>query len=56
MYDTTKLKFELTGNELEIVHNFKYLGIILNYNGSIKLANEELENQASRAMYIVMEV
>ncbi len=40
--------------ELELVHNFKYLGRIINFNGSFKLAITELKKQSSRAMYAVI--
>ncbi len=32
------LKFIYNDVELELVHNFKYLGLIINFNGSFKLA------------------
>ncbi len=37
--------------KLELVYNFNYLGLIINFNGSFKLAITELKNKASRAMY-----
>ncbi len=40
--------------ELELVHNFKYLGLIININGSFKLAITELKNQTSMAMYALI--
>ncbi len=48
------LKFICNDVELELVHNFKYLGLIINFNGSFKLAITELKNQASRAMYALI--
>ncbi len=45
------LKFTYNDVELDIVHNFKYIGLIINFNGSFKLAITELKHQASRAMY-----
>ncbi len=33
------LKFIYNDLELELVHNFKYLGLIINFNGSFKLGN-----------------
>ncbi len=48
------LKFIYNDVELELVHNFKYLGLIINFNGSFKLAITELKNQASRAMYALI--
>ncbi len=40
--------------ELELVHNYKYLGLIINFNGSFKLAITELKTQASRDMYALI--
>ncbi len=36
-------KFIYNDVELELVHNFKYLGLIINFNGSLKLAITELK-------------
>ncbi len=44
------LKFTYNDVELELVHNLKYLGLIINFNGSFKLAITELKKHASRAM------
>ena len=52
--DTSNLKFVCNGDNLEVVHSFKYLGIMMNYNGSFKIAIEELHKQASRAMYSLL--
>ena len=52
--DVRNLKFVCNGEILEIVHSFKYLGITMNYNGSFKIAIEELHKQASRAMYSLL--
>ena len=49
--DTRNMKFDCNGDNLEVVHSFKYLGVMMNYNGSFKIAIEELHKQASRAMY-----
>ncbi len=48
------LKFIFYDMELELVHNFRYLGVIINFNGSFKLAITELKKQASRAMYALI--
>ncbi len=45
------LKFIFNDMELELVHNIKYLGLIINFNGFFKLAITELKSQASRVMY-----
>ena len=38
----SKYTLACNGKNLEIVHNFKYLGILFNFNGSFKLGIEEL--------------
>ena len=38
-------------NELEIVDDYKYLGFSLKYNGNLSTGICEIKNQASRAMY-----
>ena len=48
---THKYKFTHEDTELEIVDNYKYLGLTLAHNGSFKLAITSLCTQASRAMY-----
>ncbi len=48
------LKFIYNDVELELLHNFKYLGLIINFNGSFKLVITELKIQASRAMYALI--
>ncbi len=40
--------------ELELVHNCKYLWLIINCNGSFKLAITELKYKAFRAMYALI--
>ena len=44
-------KFMLGENELEIVDEYKYLGFSLKYNGNLSTGICEIKNQASRAMY-----
>ena len=46
-----KLKFMLGENELEIVDEYKYIGFSLKYNGNMSTGICEIKNQASRAMY-----
>ncbi len=48
------VKFIYNDMELELIHNYKYLGLIVNFNGSFKLAFTELKHQASRAMYALI--
>ncbi len=40
--------------ELELVHNVKYLGLIINCNGYFKLAITELKNQASSVIFALI--
>ena len=47
-------KFQYKGNELEIVEDSKYLGVILNYNGNFKKNCNSLIAQAKKAMYAVI--
>ncbi len=46
-----KFTFKFRQKALEIVEDYKYLGLIINYNGSFKSAISALKCQASRAMY-----
>lgn len=39
------------GVKIEVVHQFQYLGITINYNGSFKPAQQVLYNRASKAMF-----
>ena len=43
--------FKYGSDSIEIVEWYKYLGVILNYNGSFNLAIDNLRTQASRAMF-----
>jgi hypothetical protein len=52
--DASKFTFVVNNDELEIVHCFKYLGILFNYNGSFRNALDDLKNQASRAMFALL--
>ena len=45
--------FHFEGEPLEIVHNFKYLGIWFNYNGRFNLGIKHLADQGKRAMFSV---
>ena len=47
-------KFKYKGNELEIVEDYKYLGVIFNYNGNFKKNSNSLITQAKKAMYTVI--
>lgn len=47
-------KFVYNNSTLAIVHEFKYLGVKFNYNGSFKLCIKDLCEIASRAMYALL--
>ena len=47
----TNFNFKYGNNIIEVVDWYKYLGVILNYNGSFNLAIDNLRTQASRAMF-----
>ena len=50
----TNFNFKYGNQKIETVDWYKYLGVILNYNGSFKLALDSLRSQASRAMYFLI--
>lgn len=52
--DISELMFVCKGEHLEIVHCFKYLGIIMNYNGSFKMAIQERQKQANHAIIAIL--
>ncbi len=43
--------FRFKGEKIEIVHNYKYLGVTLNYDGKFKICQQQLYEQGRRAMY-----
>jgi hypothetical protein len=49
-----RLNFTYEGNALEIVDNFKYLGILFNFNGNFNKCKKALVDQASRAMFSLL--
>ena len=46
--------FTYDGRRLEIVYEFQYLGIRFNYNGKFKVAQKNLSDRASRAMFALL--
>ena len=48
-------KFQLGSNEIEVVEQYVYLGILFNYNGSFKKAIDKQITQARKAMFAVIE-
>ena len=49
--DSLNFNFQFKGENIDIVEHYKYLGVILNYNGSFKTCQEQLCQQGRRAMY-----
>ena len=47
-------KFFFNGKEIETVFDFKYLGIKFNYNGKFNVAQNDLYNRATKAMFALM--
>lgn len=48
---TSDLEFNINNSPLEIVQEYKYLGVLFSSSGNFKRAREELRAQASKAMY-----
>ena len=46
--------FQYEGKDLEIVQEFKYLGVIFNYNGSFVKNRKHVYEQAQRAMFSLL--
>ncbi len=43
--------FHYGGEEIEVVKEYKYLGVLFNYNGRFRKGELELKDKATRAMY-----
>ena len=52
--DQSKYNFIYKGNALELVNEFKYLGITFSHNGSFRNCIKDLKQQANRAMYSLL--
>ena len=48
-------KFRMDSNEIEVVEQYVYLGVLFNYNGSFKKAIHKQITQARKAMFAVVE-
>ena len=48
------ITFKYKGDKLEVVEDFRYLGIVFNYNGNFKKNADALLTQGRRAMYSVI--
>ena len=49
-----KFNFTYSGNKIEIVDEFKYLGVLFRYNGNFLSCKRMLKDQASKAMFSVI--
>ena len=47
-------RFYINQSEVEVVHSYKYLGLIITSNGSLKSSVSTLVNQARKAMFVFM--
>lgn len=52
--DLSKYEFQFGGEEIEVVEDYKYLGLTFNYNGRFRKGELELKEQATRAMYALV--
>ena len=51
---TSNYNFLFGGQEVEVVSEYKYLGILFNYNGKFRKGELELKEQATRALYTIL--
>ena len=49
-----KFTFKYNGKDLELVDEFKYLGVTFKYNGNFELCKKNLYEQASKAMFSLL--
>ena len=49
--DLSKYEFKFECEKIEVVEDYKYLGLTFNYNGRFRKGELELKEQATRAMY-----
>ena len=58
IFSKAKLKlqyrFYINQSEVEVVYSYKYLGLIITSNGSLKSSVSTLVNQARKAMFVLM--
>jgi hypothetical protein len=48
---TDNLKFYIENKKIEVVGKYKYLGVIVSYNGNLKFAAEQLCNKGLKAVF-----
>jgi len=49
-----KYNFKFDGKDLELVDEFKYLGVVFKYNGNFDVCRKSLYDQASKAMFALL--
>ncbi len=52
--DLSKYEFQFGCEKIEVVEDYKYLGLTFNYNGRFHKGELELKEQATRAMYTLV--
>ncbi len=52
--DLRKYEFQFGCEKIEVVEDYKYLGLTFNYNGRFRKGELELKEQATRAMYTLV--
>ena len=48
---TDNLKFYIENKKIEVVGKYKYIGVIVSYNGNLKFADEQLCNKGLKAVF-----
>ena len=48
---TNRYNFQLGGEDIEVVSEYKYLGVLFNYNGRFRKGELALKEQATKALY-----
>ena len=51
---TSRYNFQLAGEAIEVVNDYKYLGVLFNYNGKFRKGELALQAQATRALYSIV--
>ncbi len=54
-FDLSKYDFKFGCKKIEVVEDYKYLGLTFNYNGRFRKGELELKEQATRAMSSLVE-
>ena len=50
----SKHQFKYNGKAIEVVNDFKYLGVTFKYNGSFQICKSQLKEQALRAVFALL--